>query len=213
MAMGFYPALAQEDQGYVDYMSKKKKPEPTLNYGQIFMEESRLNQSAFMEVSVFMGKTLASSFVSSLSGGAELAFRLKPYLYTGLEFIVYSSGLSKDGQVAKREMSSRGNTMKIKDIYLRKWALNLNGHLNILTSHINIASLMRVNMSLPIHFGFGITRTKKNKTWPAAQWGAGPKVQFSRRFGVKAWFSQMLTMGGEKKAVFHHLGGSLIFSF
>ena len=195
-------AKTSKDAEYVDYFSKgKKKVAPNINYGQLFIEESRRLKPTVVEISALAGSGIGNVNRISWFYGGELRYRILSYFYIGVEFIKYQSQLPGSVRLVLPDLALEGTKVEVSA--LRNWAVHFNGHLNFFTSHVNLAGVARINMSVPVQFGIGFTHTrqinakytgvesieiKNQKVVPSFQWGVGPRVQFVQTFGYSGIF-------------------------
>jgi len=211
---------------YMDYFSKGKKTiAPNINYGQLFIEESRRLKPTVVEMSVLAGSGIGNVNRISWFYGGELRYRILSYFYMGVEFIGYQSQIPDSVRSVLHELTLEGTRVEVSA--LRNWAVHFNGHLNFFTSHVNLAGVARVNMSVPVQLGIGVTHTRrinaqytgverieiKNQTViPSFQWGIGPRIQFGRHVAVQGLFSQVHALMAPR-FVLHQVYGSIICGF
>ena len=222
MACHLSLAKVSEESKYVDYFSKnKKKSAPNVNYGQLFIEENRRLKPTLVELSAFAGNGIGSMNVSWFYGG-ELRYKILSYFYIGLELTKYHSELPSSIRKILPELTVNG--LEAGTSGLRNLSTHFNGHLHFFTSHVNLAGVVRINMSVPIQFGIGFTQVysvsakntgleniniKDRKVVPSLQWGIGPRVQFGRHFAIQVLLSQVHSLA---KPLFrlHQVYGNIV---
>lgn len=219
-------AKTAKETEYVDYFSKgKKKAAPNINYGQLFIEESRRLKPTVVEISALAGSGIGNVNRISWFYGGELRYRILSYFYMGVEFIKYQSQLPGSVRAVLPDLALEGTKVEVSA--LRNWAVHFNGHLNFFTSHVNLAGVARINMSVPVQFGVGFTHTRRinakytgvesieiqsQKVIPSFQWGVGPRIQFGRHVAIQGLFSQVHSLL-KPRFVLHQVYGSIICGF
>ena len=226
IACHFSLAQASAESKYVDYFSKnKKKSIPNVNYGQLFIEENRRINPATVELVALGGSSIGRANINAWFYGGELRYRMVSHFYIGLDFVWYHSQLPENIREMLPDLATEGT--KVETAGLRNWSLHINGHLNFFTSHVNLAGVARINMSVPIQLGVGITHIRhvsaKNtglediniqgeKVFPSFQWGVGPRVQFGKHFSIQVLLSHVHLLK-EPWFRFPQLHGSVVFGF
>ena len=218
--------VLEEEAEYVDYFSKgKKKVTPNINYGQLFIEESRRSKPTVVEISALAGSGIGNVNRISWFYGGELRYKIFSSFYMGVEFIKYQSQLPNSVRSVLPDLALEGTKVEVPA--LRNWAVHFNGHLNFFTSHVNLAGVARINMSIPVQLGIGFTHIrqinakytgaehidiKNQKVIPSFQWGVGPRVQFGRYVAIQGLFSQVHSLV-KPQFILHQVYGNVIFGF
>ena len=171
----------------------KSKPPPHSNvhYGEIFMEETKSIDLFPYELSVSGGGELASPYINSSFFGMEIKHRVHSFGQLGLEYAIHSSQPTTTLKSLRKKMSLYG--LEISYPFLKHQAY-INWHYTFFQSHINLASLFRITMTVPLQLGFGVMDMEQKNMRMALKWGAGPRISLSRRWAVQLLLSQSISL-------------------
>ena len=168
-------------------MEQPNLSQPNIHYGQIFMEESQEVDLFSYELSVSGGSEMASPYISSSFFGMEIKHRIHSFAQIGLEYNIHSSKPTLALQSLQKQMNLYGVALSYS--FLKHQAY-INWHYTFFQSYVNLASLLRIHMSLPLQFGIGIMDMEQKNIHMALKWGAGPRLYLSRRWSVQLLLSQ-----------------------
>ena len=166
-------------------------PAPTVNYGQIFIEESRSEDYFPIGISLFAGQEISSPYVFSHLMGGEVSWRIHPLLHFGLEYSFYDSTVSSAMSSLSKELELYG--MDIGYPFLES-TVYFNYHYTLFIGHINMAGLSNLKMDFPVHLGLGVMNMEKGEHLFAVKWGAGPQIYITPRWGLQLRLSQIISM-------------------
>ena len=165
--------------------------QPNIHYGEIFMEESQRITLFPFELSVSGGGELASPYINSSFFSVEIKHRINSFGQVGLEYAIHSSRPASPLTALRKEMALYGFEMSY--LFLQQTAY-INWHYTFFQSHINLAGLLRINMTVPLQLGVGVMELERKNTRLAVKWGAGPRVYLSRRWAVQLLLSQSVSL-------------------
>ena len=132
--------------------SPSASPAPMVNYGQIFMEESRSAAYFPFGVSVLGGYEISSPYMSSYFYGGEISYGFHSLLRFGLEYAVYDSTISSTLRALSTELKLYG--MNIAYPVLES-TMYLNWHGSVFIGHLNLAGFFKAEYGLSRSFGGG----------------------------------------------------------
>ncbi len=183
--------------------SPSASPAPMVNYGQIFMEESRSAAYFPFGVSVLGGYEISSPYMSSYFYGGEISYGFHSLLRFGLEYAVYDSTISSTLRALSTELKLYG--MNIAYPVLES-TMYLNWHGSVFIGHLNLAGFSKLSMDFPVHLGAGVMNMEKGNRFFAVKWGTGPRVYITSQLGVQVLLSQTVSVG---RTQFLYTHGSL----
>lgn len=184
------PAWAEKGNS-IERIPREESPTPKVNYGHIFIEETRQSVSSSFEFSVFGGQEIGSPYIQSSFLGMEIKYRMYSPLYLGFEYSVYTSRSSSAIETISDNMSLYG--LQTSYSFLQS-TVYINWHYRFLKSYLNLAGRFKVKMGVPVQLGLGLMRITEKGLILAVKWGVGPLIQLSPRLGVQLIFSQSLSV-------------------
>lgn len=155
------------------------------DYGQIFIQETSTPDDFDFKISVLGGVEIGSPYISSYFVGFEAQYKIHSLIYLGLDYSFYISSLNS----VVKDIKNTYMGMDVSYPFLKHTAY-FNGYYHIFKSHLNLAGLYTIKLSVPLQIGLGIMGMEENKIHPSTKWGIGPHIQLSPRWGVQFRFHQ-----------------------
>jgi len=184
-------------QNTVERIPQGESSIPTINYGQIFIEETTNEKKFPFELAVSGGQIIGNPYLESDFFSLGMKHKIHSFLYLGIEYSIYNSKLHSAMMAIEKTMNLYG--MDLNYSFLKS-SFYVNWYYRFFKSHINAASFFKMNMELPIYFGFGLMETDDTaqKMLFAFKWGAGPRVHLTDRWSVQLSLSQILAIKKEQ---------------
>ena len=168
---------------------------PKLEYGQIFIEETRPSNRFPFNISIFGGQEIGSPYIDANFFGVEVKHRINSFLHLGLEYTVYDSEVNTAVLAIEEKMDRYG--LKLTYPFLQSMSY-INWHYSFFMSHVNLAGFFKLYMDIPLQFGMGLMSMGGGDTLFAVKWGGGPRVYLSGRVALKLLLSQTVSAGSAR---------------
>ena len=180
-----------ENKDYIERIPQNIHLSPLVDYGQIFIQETDKKPEYPFSISVFGGQEIGSPYIYSSFFGIEVHHRIHSFLQLGLEYSIHDSKSHLAVQAIEKKMDLYGLNLAYPFL---KSMIYVNWRYSVIKSHINLASVFRMNMGFPVQFGFGLMNMEEKGMFFALKWGIGPHIHFSPRLGVQLMFSQSISI-------------------
>lgn len=180
-----------ENKSYIERIPQNIAPAPLVDYGQIFIQETDKTPEYPFSISIFGGQAIGNPYIYSSFFGIEVQHRIHAFLQLGLEYTIHDSKSHVAVQAIEKKMNLYGLNLAYPFL---KNMIYVNWHYSFFKSHINLASIFRMNVGFPVQFGIGLMNMEEKGMFFALKWGIGPHIHFSPRLGVKLMFSQSVSI-------------------
>ena len=186
--------------------SKSDSQIPKVDYGHIFMEETKQSKSGPISFSVFGGQEI-NPYISAPFLGLEFKYRTYTHLHLGFEYITFFTKLNSTLKALEKNVNSYGLNLHYP---LLDSGGYINLHYSLFRGHANLLGFLRMDMDLPMQVGGGFINMKEGGSFPSVKWGMGPRILFNS-LAIQLVLSQFVG-GGSIQQLYSWYAVNLIYN-